>query len=67
MPARDRSLRVAAGQPPELNNANRTYWYGQGEMADLKDLVTKFKDKAGGMYEIGISSRRYVARQASAT
>ena len=33
------------------------YWYSQGEMADLKDLVDKFKDKAGGMYEIGISSQ----------
>src|SRR3982075_128073 len=50
------SAAVAAGQPPELNNANRTYWYAQGEMADLKELVTKYKDKAGGMYEIGISS-----------
>lgn len=50
------SAAVAAGQPPELNNANRTYWYGQGEMADLKQLVDKYKDKAGGMYEIGISS-----------
>src|SRR5204862_6926989 len=27
-----------------------------GEMADLKDLVAKFKDKAGGMYDIAISS-----------
>jgi ABC-type glycerol-3-phosphate transport system substrate-binding protein len=50
------SAAVAAGQPPELQNANRTYWYGQGEMPDLKALVDKFKDKAGGMYEIGISS-----------
>jgi hypothetical protein len=50
------SAAVAAGQPPELNNANRTYWYGQGEMADLKELVFKYKDKAGGMYDIGISS-----------
>ena len=50
------SAALAAGQPPELNNANRTYWYSQGEMADLKDLVAKFKDLAGGMYEIGISS-----------
>jgi len=50
------SAALAAGQPPELNNANRTYWYGQGEMADLKQLVNKFKDLAGGMYEIGISS-----------
>ena len=50
------SAAVAAGQPPELNNANRTYWYAQGEMADLKELVNKYKDKAGGMYDIGISS-----------
>src|SRR5947209_18842977 len=49
---------LAAGQPPELNNANRTYWYSQGEMADLKELVDKFKDQAGGMYEIGISSNK---------
>ena len=33
------SAALAAGQPPELNNANRTYWYSQGEMADLKELV----------------------------
>ena len=25
-------------------------------MADLKELVNKYKDKAGGMYDIGISS-----------
>jgi len=50
------SAAVAAGQPPELNNANRTYWYAQGEMADLKEMVAKYKDMAGGMYEIGISS-----------
>ena len=50
------SAALAAGQPPELNNDNRTYWYSQGEMADLKELVNKFKDQAGGMYEIGISS-----------
>jgi hypothetical protein len=52
------SAALAAGQPPELNNANRTYWFSQGEMADLKDLVYKFKDQAGGMYEIGISSNQ---------
>ncbi len=50
------SAAVAAGQPPELNNNDRTYWYSQGEMADLKDLVGRFKDKAGGMYDIAISS-----------
>jgi hypothetical protein len=52
------SAALAAGQPPELNNANRVYWYSQGEMADLKDLVSKFQDKAGGMYEIGVSSNK---------
>src|SRR5215472_18465322 len=52
------SAALAAGQPPELNNANRTYWYSQGEMADLKELVNKFKDLAGGMYEIGVSSNK---------
>jgi hypothetical protein len=50
------SAAVAAGQLPEVQNANRTYWYGQGEMPDLKPLVEKYKDKAGGMYPIGISS-----------
>lgn len=50
------SAALAAGQPPELNNANRTYWFSQGEMGDLKELVSKFKDKAGGMYDIGISA-----------
>jgi ABC-type glycerol-3-phosphate transport system substrate-binding protein len=50
------SAALAAGQPPEVNNANRIYWYSQGEMADLKDLVSKFKDKAGGMYDIATSS-----------
>src|SRR5437879_3824429 len=53
------SAAVAAGQPPELNSANRTYWYAQGEMADLKELVYKYKDKAGGLYAIGISSNAY--------
>jgi ABC-type glycerol-3-phosphate transport system substrate-binding protein len=50
------SAAVAAGQPPELNSANRSYWYAQGEMANLKELVDRFKDKAGGMYPIAISS-----------
>ena len=50
------SAAVAAGQPPELDNNNRTYWYSQGEMADLKELVAKFKDKAGGMYPVAISA-----------
>jgi ABC-type glycerol-3-phosphate transport system substrate-binding protein len=53
------SAAVAAGQPPELNNSNRTYWYGQGEMPDLKQLVEKYKDAAGGMYEIAISSNAF--------
>jgi ABC-type glycerol-3-phosphate transport system substrate-binding protein len=52
------SAALAAGQPPELNNANRVYWYSQGEMANLAELVNKYKDKAGGMYEIAISSNK---------
>ena len=50
------SAAVAAGKPPEVQNANLTYWYGQGEMPDLTELVTKYKTNAGGMYEIGLSS-----------
>ena len=52
------SAAVAAGQPPEIQNANLSYWYGQGEMANLTELVGKYKDKAGGMYDIGLSSLR---------
>jgi hypothetical protein len=51
------SAAVAAGQPPELTNQNRSYWYGQGELADLKETLNKFKDQAGGMYPIGINSQ----------
>jgi ABC-type glycerol-3-phosphate transport system substrate-binding protein len=47
---------VAAGQPPELDNNNMTYWYTQGEMGDLGPTVNKFKAMAGGMFPIGISS-----------
>jgi len=47
---------VAAGQPPELDSNNGVYWYTQGEMGDLTDLVNKFKGMAGGMFPIGISS-----------
>jgi multiple sugar transport system substrate-binding protein len=52
------SAAVAAGQPPELTNSNRVYWYSQGEMADLKELVNKYKDRAGGMYDIAVESNR---------
>ncbi|MCC6627054.1 MAG: hypothetical protein IT340_06585 [Chloroflexi bacterium] len=51
------SAAVAAGQPPEVDNNNRVYWYSQGEMADVKALVTKYKDTAGGMFPIAISSQ----------
>jgi hypothetical protein len=51
------SAALAAGQPPELIRDNAIYWYSQGEVADVKDIVSKFKDKAGGMYDIGISSQ----------
>ncbi len=50
------SAALAAGQPPEIDNNNGIYWYTQGEMGDLKPLVEKFKDQAGGMYPTAISS-----------
>lgn len=50
------SAALAAGQPPELDNNNQTYWYTQGEMGDLTATVNKFKGMAGGMYPIGLSS-----------
>ncbi len=50
------SAAVAAGQPPEVSNQNLTYWYSQGEIADVKPVALKFKDQAGGMYPIGIDS-----------
>ncbi len=50
------SAALAAGQPPEIDNNNGIYWYTQGETGDLKPLVDKFKDQAGGMYPTAISS-----------
>ncbi len=50
------SAALAAGQPPEIDNNNGIYWYTQGETGDLKSLVEKFKDQAGGMYPTAISS-----------
>jgi ABC-type glycerol-3-phosphate transport system substrate-binding protein len=50
------SAAVAAGQPPEIDNANTIYWYSQGEMMDLTALVNKFKDKAGGMPQVAIAN-----------
>ena len=50
------SAALAAGQPPEITNSNQVYWYSQGETGDLTELVTKYKDKAGGMYPLAISS-----------
>ncbi len=47
---------VAAGTPPEIDNGNNIYWYSQGERADVSGLVSKFKDKAGGMPPISIAS-----------
>ncbi|HEV8638828.1 MAG TPA: ABC transporter substrate-binding protein [Chloroflexota bacterium] len=52
------SATVAAGQPPEVCNAYRDYWYDQGEMPALDDLVAKFKDKAGGMFDLAVQSQR---------
>jgi ABC-type glycerol-3-phosphate transport system substrate-binding protein len=51
------SAALAAGQPPELDNNNLVYWYTQGEMGDLKELVNKHKDKAGGMFPLAISTK----------
>jgi ABC-type glycerol-3-phosphate transport system substrate-binding protein len=53
------SASLAAGQPPEVVRDNLAYFYNLGEMADLKDLVSKFKDKAGGMYDIATSSQTW--------
>jgi len=50
------SAALAAGQPPEVVKDYQVYWYGQGEMPDVKSIATKFKDKAGGMYDIAFSS-----------
>jgi len=50
------SAALAAGQPPEVVRDYLVYWYAQSEMGDLKDIVNKFKDKAGGMYDIAYQS-----------
>jgi len=50
------SAALAADQPPEIDSNNGVYWYTQGEMGDLTELVGKFKDQAGGMYPTAISS-----------
>ncbi|MCC6179806.1 MAG: hypothetical protein IT305_31215, partial [Chloroflexi bacterium] len=50
------SAALAAGQPPEAINDNLVYWYTQGEMGSVKDIATRYKDQAGGMYDIAISS-----------
>lgn len=45
---------VAAGQPPELTNTDLAYWYAQGEMPAIDDLVNAHKDDAGGMYPTAV-------------
>jgi ABC-type glycerol-3-phosphate transport system substrate-binding protein len=50
------SAALAAGQPPEVVKDYMVYWYAQGEMTNVKDIATKFKDKAGGMYDLSFSS-----------
>jgi ABC-type glycerol-3-phosphate transport system substrate-binding protein len=50
------SAALAAGQPPEIDNNNGIYWYSQGERADLTALVTKVKDKAGGIPNVAVAS-----------
>lgn len=52
------SATVAAGQPPEICNAYRAYWYAQGEMPALDDLVDKFKNQGGGMFPVAIETSR---------
>ena len=49
---------VAAGQPPEICNTDRTFWYERGEMPAVDDLVKKFKGEAGGMFELAIDSQK---------
>ena len=53
------SASVAAGQPPEVSRDNLSYWYSQGEVGDLTELVNKNKSQAGGMYESGITASTY--------
>ncbi|MSQ44110.1 MAG: hypothetical protein EXR45_07890 [Chloroflexi bacterium] len=50
------SAAVAAGEPPEIDNGNNIYWYAQGERTDLTSLTAKFKDQAGGIYQIAMAS-----------
>ncbi|MFN8632855.1 MAG: ABC transporter substrate-binding protein [Chloroflexota bacterium] len=50
------SAAVAAGLPPEVSRDNLIYWYSQNEVGNLTDLVSRNKGKAGGMYDIAISS-----------
>lgn len=50
------SAALAAGQPPEITNTNQVYWYSQGETGDVTELVNKYKDQAGGMYPLAVSS-----------
>ncbi len=50
------SAALAAGQPPEVTNTNQIYWYTQGETGELTALVNKYKEKAGGMYPLAVSS-----------
>jgi ABC-type glycerol-3-phosphate transport system substrate-binding protein len=52
------SATVAAGQPPEISNAYRDYFYDQGEMPAVDEINNKFKDKAGGMFDLAIQSQK---------
>jgi ABC-type glycerol-3-phosphate transport system substrate-binding protein len=53
------SAAVAAGQPPEVSRDNLPYWYSQGEVGNLTDMVNKNKGQAGGMYDAAITSSTY--------
>ena len=50
------SAALAAGQPPEVVQRQHGLLVQPGRDGDIKDLVNKFKDKAGGMYEIALTS-----------
>lgn len=52
------SASVAAGQPPEVDNANNVYWYTQGEMLDVTSIVKKVTGQGGGMFDIATTSTK---------
>jgi ABC-type glycerol-3-phosphate transport system substrate-binding protein len=53
------SAAVAAGAPPEVSRDNLPYWYSQGEVGNLTELVNRNKGQAGGIYEAWITASTY--------